>query len=276
MGYESKVQVDEQGIVRRESLVGLTSGDWGAWVKDQIHEKQRVFFIRDRGDYSTTSIFTDLIPDLEASGRFKAYEGIAQCLDRAYEDRKPGTESADWNDIQLDDLLSLVGGVETKFEGHDCTHQDTYFAERANAIARFLDVVEPRPCFEFSETERDLYFRTLQALCGTEAKLPYEFWAKHLEKSPSAYGFVCFSGASNNSPYDGINLLSYVDWSNEDARQRMNGSLLSFYYDHHGDSKVIEAIEKKKLELPKETHKVFTEAKEEAAELVEKDREGKF
>lgn len=277
MGYEATVKVDDYGTVQKDSLTALTSEKWGAWVNDQIHEKQRVMFGRDKGDYSTTSIFSDLIPDLERSERFKAYEGIKECLDRAYEDRKSNHEGFEWNNAQLDNLLLLVCGVETRDEGWDCTHQDTYFAERVNTISRFLDVVESRPSFELLGTEHDLYFRVLQALNGVEAKLPYEFWSEELQKSPSVYADVCFSGAANNSPYDGINILSHIDWSTYgETRSRMQNSLMFFYYVHHSDSEVIGTIDRKKEEFPEEVQQIFVEAKEEAAELVEKDKQGEF
>ena len=133
-------------------------------------------------------------------------------------------------------------------------------------------MVEAKPSFEWSETKRDLYYRTLQALCGTEAKLPYEFWVEHLQKSPGIYGPVCFSAAANNSPEDGIRLLSHVDWSKEEARDRMDGSLLSFYYDHHANLNVMNAIEQKISELPVEAQPVFPEAKAGAADLLKADQ----
>jgi len=280
MDYEIKVQLDDFGTVQPDSLKSLTSEEWGNWVQDQIHGIQRVRFSGDHTayprDYSTTSIFSDLIPDLEASERVKAYGGIVQCLDRAYEDRESNLEGSVWNDVQLDDLLFLVAVVETRTEGHNCTHQDTYFAERVDTISKFLDVVEPRPSFEYSETKRDLYFRTLGALCGTEAKLPSGFWHEQLKKSPSVYAPVCFEGATNNSPYDGISLLSHVNWSNDLTRNRMADALMFFYYQNHGDEEVIGKIDRKKLELPEEVQPIFAEAKQEAAELVEKDKRGEF
>src|SRR3990167_3402273 len=107
MGYEAKIKVDGYGIVQQDSLTALTSKDWETWIDDQIHGNQRVMFSRDKGDYSTTSIFTDLIPGLEVSERLKAYNGIAKCLVRVYKYRKDGSNESKWNDIQLDDLLSL-------------------------------------------------------------------------------------------------------------------------------------------------------------------------
>lgn len=274
MTYEKKVRVDDQGIIQKKSLVALTSQDWNDWVNDQLHQRGKVSaFVEGE---SPESLFLELVPYLDGSQRFKAYDGALQCLDRAYDVRKKETPEKDWGDIPLDDLLSLVGGIETKWEGNDCHNQDVYFGIRSDAITRFLDVVESKPSFTFSEKSRDLYFRTLQALCGTEAKLPYEFWAKHLKKSPRVYGMICFSGAANNSPSDGIKLLSHVDWSDEEARNRMEGSLLSFYHEHYRFKDIIEAIERKKLELPQEAQEVFDEAKEGAAELVEKDKRGEF
>ena len=274
MGYNTKVQVDERGIIQKESVVDLTSQDWGTWIEDQLHGRGLVHAFVE-GELAE-SLFLELVPYLELPQRFKTYEGIIQCLDAAYKNKKSGARKKSWTDIPLDDLLSLVGGIETKWEGSDCQHQDTYFGSRSYSLTRFLDVVNAKPTFIFSEDSRDIYFRVLQALCSTEAKLSYEFWAKHLQKSPRVYGMLCFSGAANNSPYDGINLLSHVDWSDEETRNRMEGSLLIFYGDNHANIEVIAAIEKKKLELPLKVQAIFDEAKEGAVELVEKDNRGEF
>lgn len=274
MAYETKVRIDDRGTIQKKSLVTITPQDWSDWVKDQLHNQRKVFPFVD-GE-APESLFLGLIPHLDSPQRFKAYEGVKQCLDKAYEIRKNKTVSAVWGDVPLDDLFSLVGGIESICEKEDYRHQDVYFGIRQEQLTRFLDVVEAKPSFTFFEENRDLYFRVLQALCGTEAKLSYEFWAKHLEKSPAVYGSVCFSGAANNSPSDGITLLSHVDWSDEEARIRMEGSLLSFYYENHKFTDIIEAIERKKLELPTEAHDVFEQAQEGAAELVEKDKRGEF
>ena len=265
MSYKTKVHLDDFGYVESDSLTVLTSDDWKEWVHDQLHGRGIIISVgKDRIGEPPSALFLDEIQNLEFSNRVKAYHGIEQCLDRAYEVITWNRSRSEWTDGPLDDLLFLVGGAEEKYEEINSEwsfrHQDTYFADRTDKITRFLDVVEARPDLE----EGDIYVRVLQTLNGIKAKLPYEFWVNSLRKSPS-YAALCFGGASENSPYDGINLLSHIDWSDEEVRGIMVGNLPLFYQDYHKDTEVMEAIERKKQELPKSVQSFFNEAKKDAA-----------
>ncbi|MFA6462227.1 MAG: hypothetical protein WCV90_08250 [Candidatus Woesearchaeota archaeon] len=266
MGYDTKLVIDDQGALKIDSLTALTSEDWGDWIRDQLQERMVVMISGEHEDDST-SVFSRHVPYLDPSERIKAYEGITQCLDGAYQERKDDSKRSQWNDHFLDSLLFLTGDIESRSERDGFNHQDDYFAQRSELITRFLEILEAKPSLSSSRKKIDLYGRTLQALCGTQSKLPLEFWNKQLELSPSVYGSVCFSGASYNSPYDGIAIISQVDWS-ERTKWTMHGSLLYFYHKHYGDKEVIEAIERKKLELPARAHEVFDLAKSGADRLV--------
>ncbi|MEK6842340.1 MAG: hypothetical protein AABX84_00855 [Nanoarchaeota archaeon] len=272
MEYKDKVQLDYHGFINGSSLVSLTSNDWGKWIQDQLNGRGiTVSVSKGRSGEPPSFLFLDEIPNLKSSDRVKAYRGIEQCLDRAYKIRTNSSAESDWGDIPLDDLLFLVGGVEDKYEEINSEwnfrHQDTYFAERSDKITRFLDVIEARPDVE----ENDVYAGVLQALNGTKSKLPYEFWVKALGKSPR-YAALCFGGASNNSPYDGINLLPYIDWSDEEVKCVMKGNLPLFYQDYHKDKDVMEAIERKKQELSKSVQSLFDEVKKDVL-FMEENRE---
>ena len=267
MGYATKVELDNNGYVQRESLVSLTSADWGDWVEDRIHDRIKLMVRGDRDDINI-SLFSRLICNLETPQRTTAYEGIRQCLDRAYERR--AHDGADWGDNSLDDLLLLVGGVETKPVGDNYIHQDTYFAERSEVITRFLDIVIPSP--DSSYPDIDVYSRLLQTLCGIEAKLPLEFWLKQLQVS-QGYAPLCFSGASYNSSDDAIELLSHVDWSSAKNRDRMELTLFYFYFVNHDNPEVSKALERKKQSFSQEVQPLFERAESMASELVEYERE---
>jgi|GEM_PF-2707548 len=265
MSYLNKVKVSDEGELDLDSLTSLTSLDWKEWIKERLHGSMDLM-INEGHDGDETSIFTSYVPELDYAVRVKAYEGIANNLNQAYEERKSGS-SLTWDDRSLDMLLFLTVCIETQSEGIKSVHQDNYFAEKGEIITRFLDVIEAKPSFK---SEVDLYARTLQALCGTQTKRPLEFWNTQLNISPCVYGSLCFSGACYNSPYDGITLLPKVDWSNKECEGRMHGSLLSFYIEYKDDAEVMAAIERIKPSLPKRVIKVFNFNKKIAEDIEKK------
>jgi len=63
----------------------------------------------------------------------------------------------------------------------------------------------------------------------------------------------------NNSPYDAIQLLSEVDWSNEHTRQLIGTYIELFYMDYKDDQSVIDALQEQAKVLAGEAQQTIQE-----------------
>ena len=257
MTYETKVKIDDLCFVQQESLLTLTAEDWNEWVTDRLHNKDKIGSELGKGDYAPSEIFNKIIPYLEYAQRTTAYEGIVQCLDEAYEQKKSRSNDL-WGDDSLNDLLFLTGTIEYQEDDEDPKPQDNYFNKKSDKIMRFLDVVESKPR-SVDEKSLDLYATTLLSLGDINAKLPYEFWLRNLQRSPSRYAHICFGGAMVNSPYDAFKLLPHIDWSDEETRDQMF-TYLSVMEDFDRDT--AKAFEEHKAQLPKIAQDIIDDAKD--------------
>lgn len=262
MTYKEKINVVRDGngyeCLDLGSLDSLTVDEWSFWMQDRLDGgKDRIISPGMRDQDGLYYIFSGTVPNLKSTTRTTAFKGIEKCLDEAYRERKDGSKKK-WTDEMLDGLLMIIAGeVEFKSEGLKSVRQDTYFTDRQELIRRFLDVVNPIKSHENGSDVSDVYSRTLQALIAVGAHYDFDFWKNKLgHVSP----VICFAGALANSPYDAIKILSYIDWSNEDA-QHMPANILPFLNENKENPEVMKALEEAKKTLPEEAVSIIEKIK---------------
>lgn len=241
MAYQTKINPRNSPEVNRANLSKLSTGEWAKWIEDRLHSRDE--FLLDKREEFPCAVFHDILSQLEGEKRtrVKLFEGILRCLDRAYFTRKAGATV--WADKALDNLLLLAGYPAAEYG---------LFAERADALTRFLDIFTPHayPPPVRAELDVDLYGRTLSVIVGSGLKFEFEFWLGQLSKAPARYSGLCFTGAESNSPGDAIALLSHVDWIFERKVHPIYFSLKGFLARHGNDADIMRALLAQRETLP--------------------------